>query len=122
MHEAYIYDAVRTPRGRGRKDGALYGIKSVSLLSTVLEALRERNHLDTSLVEDLIIGCVTQVGEQSGDVAKSAAIVVGGQGRGRIICFLGDLNFRAFWFGTNRLFANAVFFGNLINSDAVEKK
>ena len=68
MHEAYIYDAVRTPRGRGRKDGALYGIKSVSLLSTVLEALRERNHLDTSLVEDLIIGCVTQVGEQSGDV------------------------------------------------------
>jgi acetyl-CoA C-acetyltransferase len=77
MSEAYIYDAVRTPRGRGRKDGSLYGIKSVSLLSTVLEALRERNHLDTSLVEDLIIGCVTQVGEQSGDVAKTAAIKSG---------------------------------------------
>ncbi len=77
MQEAYIYDAVRTPRGRGRKDGSLYGIKSVSLLSTVLEALEQRNHLDTSLVEDLIIGCVTQVGEQSGDVAKTAAIKAG---------------------------------------------
>lgn len=77
MQEAYIYDAVRTPRGRGRKDGSLYGIKSVSLLSTVLDALRERNHLDTSLVEDMIIGCVTQVGEQSGDVAKTAAIKSG---------------------------------------------
>ncbi len=77
MQEAYIYDAVRTPRGRGRKDGSLHGIKSVSLLSTVLNALRDRNHLDTSLVEDVIIGCVTQVGEQSGDVAKSAAIKSG---------------------------------------------
>lgn len=77
MQEAYIYDAVRSPRGRGRKDGALYGIKSVSLLSTVLGALRDRNALDTSLIEDLIIGCVTQVGEQSGDVAKTAAIKSG---------------------------------------------
>lgn len=77
MQEAYIYDAVRTPRGRGRKDGSLYGVKSVSLLSTVLEALQQRNNLDTSLVEDLIIGCVTQVGEQSGDVAKTAAIKAG---------------------------------------------
>lgn len=77
MQEAYIYDAVRTPRGRGRKDGALYGVKSVNLLSTVLEALQQRNQLDTSLVEDLIIGCVTQVGEQSGDVAKTAAIKSG---------------------------------------------
>ncbi len=77
MQEAYIYDAVRTPRGRGRKDGSLYGIKSVSLLSTVLDAIRDRNHLDTSLVEDIIVGCVTQVGEQSGDVAKSAAIKSG---------------------------------------------
>ena len=65
MQEAYIYDAVRTPRGRGKKDGSLYGIKAVSLLSTVLDAVRDRNHLDTSLVVDLIIGCVTQVGEQS---------------------------------------------------------
>jgi acetyl-CoA C-acetyltransferase len=77
MQEAYIYDAVRTPRGKGKKDGSLYGIKSVHLLTTVLEALRSRNNLDTSLVEDLIIGCVTQVGEQSGDVAKTAAIMAG---------------------------------------------
>jgi acetyl-CoA C-acetyltransferase len=77
MQEAYIYDVVRSPRGRGRKDGALYGIKAVSLLSTVLEALRDRNALDTSLIEDMIIGCVTQVGEQSGDIAKTAAIKAG---------------------------------------------
>jgi hypothetical protein len=55
-------------------------------------------------------------------VANSAAVTVGGLGRGRVICFAGDPNFRAFWYGTNRLFANAIFFGNLINSDAVEKK
>lgn len=55
-------------------------------------------------------------------VAQSAAITVGGMGRGRVICFAGDPNFRAFWYGTNRLFANAVFFGNLIGSDAVERK
>ncbi len=77
MQEAYIYDAVRTPRGKGKKDGSLYGIKSVSLLSTVLEAIRDRNQLDTNLVEDLIVGCVTQVGEQSGDIAKTAAIKSG---------------------------------------------
>ena len=77
MTEAYIYDAVRTPRGKGKKDGALYPIKSVHLLTTVLEALKTRNQLDTALIEDLIIGCVTQVGEQSGDVAKTAAIMAG---------------------------------------------
>jgi hypothetical protein len=55
-------------------------------------------------------------------VANAAAVTVGGLGRGRVICFAGDPNFRAFWYGTNRLFANAIFFGNLINSDAVEKK
>ena len=52
----------------------------------------------------------------------AAAIVVGGIGRGRIICFSGNPNFRAFWYGTNRLFANAVFFGNLISDGAVERK
>lgn len=77
MNEAYIYDALRTPRGKGKKDGALYGIKSVHLLTTVLQALKTRHDLDTSYVEDLIIGCVTQVGEQSGDVAKTAAIMAG---------------------------------------------
>lgn len=54
--------------------------------------------------------------------AKAAAVVVGGIGKGRVICFAGDPNFRAFWYGTNRLFANAIFFGNLVNDEAVEKK
>lgn len=74
MADAYIFDAVRTPRGKGKKDGSLYGVKSVDLLTTVLNALRDRNSLDTDYVEDVIIGCVTQIGEQSGDVAKTASI------------------------------------------------
>lgn len=77
MAEAYIYDTVRTPRGKGKKDGSLHGVKAVSLLIQVLEAMRERNDLDTSYVEDILIGCVTQIGEQSGDVAKTAAIAAG---------------------------------------------
>lgn len=55
-------------------------------------------------------------------VANAAAVAVGGIGKGRMICFAGDPNFRAFWYGTNRLFANAVFFGNLVSGEAVEKK
>ncbi|MBK7939527.1 MAG: hypothetical protein IPJ82_21660 [Lewinellaceae bacterium] len=54
--------------------------------------------------------------------ANAAAVVVGGVGEGRVICFAGDPNFRAFWYGTNRMFANAIFFGNLVNSAALEKK
>ena len=77
MIEAYIYDAVRTPRGRGKKDGTLHEVKSVHLLTTVFNAIRERNNLDTSFVEDAIIGCVTQIGEQSADIAKMAAIASG---------------------------------------------
>jgi len=53
---------------------------------------------------------------------RAAAVVVCGQGRGRVICFAGEPNFRAFWYGTNRMFANAIFFGNMINGDAVERK
>jgi len=77
MAEAYIYDAVRTPRGKGKKDGSLYPVKAVDLLSTVFRAIRERSKLDTSLVEDAIIGCVTQSWEQSGDIAKAAALHAG---------------------------------------------
>ncbi|HRI60036.1 MAG TPA: hypothetical protein PK228_09945 [Saprospiraceae bacterium] len=55
-------------------------------------------------------------------VANSAAVTVCGLGKGRVICFAGDPNFRAFWYGTNRLFANAIFFGNLVSGEAVEKK
>ncbi|SMB80284.1 acetyl-CoA acetyltransferase [Hymenobacter roseosalivarius DSM 11622] len=73
--EAYIYDAVRTPRGIGKKSGALAQVSPVQLTATLLEALKERNNLDTSLVEDIILGCVTQAGEQGGNVAKVAAQV-----------------------------------------------
>ena len=71
--EAYIYDAVRTPRGIGKKTGSLAQVSPIELTTTLLKALKERNNLDTSLVEDLIMGCVTQAGEQGGNVAKVAA-------------------------------------------------
>lgn len=72
--EALIFDAVRTPRGRGKADGALYEVKPVSLLTTVLRALRERQDLDTSAVDDVVMGCVTAVGDQGADIAKTAAL------------------------------------------------
>ncbi|WP_349257397.1 acetyl-CoA C-acetyltransferase [Flavobacterium sp.] len=71
--EAYIYDSVRTPRGIGKGNGSLAEVSPVQLLTTLLNALRDRNNLDTTLVEDLIVGCVTQIGEQGGNVAKVAA-------------------------------------------------
>lgn len=77
MSEAYIYDAVRTPRGKGKKDGSLHEVKSIRLLATVLRAIRDRNNLDTTLLEDVIIGCVTQVADQGADVAKAAVIAAG---------------------------------------------
>ena len=61
-------------------------------------------------------------GRQKHLAPGAAAIVVGGAGRGQIICYSGNPNFRGFWYGTNRLFANAIFFGNLINREAVERK
>lgn len=77
MAEAFIYDAVRTPRGRGKKDGTLHEVPALRLLTTTFKAIRERNNLDTSYVEDAIIGCVTQVAEQGSDIAKTAAIAAG---------------------------------------------
>lgn len=71
--EAYIYDSVRTPRGIGKANGSLAPVSPVQLLTTLLNALKDRNDLDTTLVEDLIVGCVTQIGEQGGNVAKVAA-------------------------------------------------
>lgn len=71
--EAYIYDAVRTPRGRGKKGkGKLYEVKPVDLLVTLFDALKERNNLDTSKVEDVVLGCVTPVSDQGGNIAKLA--------------------------------------------------
>ncbi len=77
MSEAYIYDAVRTPRGRGRKDGSLHGATPVHLAATVLAALRDRNRLDTAAVDDVILGCVEAVGEQGANIARIAALVAG---------------------------------------------
>ncbi|MPR34603.1 acetyl-CoA C-acetyltransferase [Salmonirosea aquatica] len=77
MAEAYIYDAVRTPRGRGKSDGSLHTTQPVQLLTTVLEKLRDRNDLDTRLVDDVIMGCVTPIGEQGADIARTAAISAG---------------------------------------------
>ena len=75
MTEAYIFDAVRTPRGKGKKDGALYSVKPVDLLAGLLKALEKRNALDTSQVDDIVLGCVTPVGDQGADIAKTAAFV-----------------------------------------------
>ena len=77
MAEAYIYDAVRTPRGRGRPDGALHEITALSLAVQTLQALRDRNSLDTAQVDDVILGCVMPVGEQGSDIARIAALVAG---------------------------------------------
>lgn len=75
MTEAYIFDAVRTPRGKGKKDGALYSVKPVQLVAGLLNALQARNGLDTSQVDDIVLGCVTPVGDQGADIAKTAAMV-----------------------------------------------
>jgi acetyl-CoA acetyltransferase len=74
MTEAYIYDAVRTPRGKGRKDGALHGVTPIELAATALRALRDRNALDTALVDDVVLGCVEPVAEQGADIARVAAL------------------------------------------------
>ena len=77
MADAYIYDAVRTPRGKGKKDGSLHQATPVWLLRTLLQALQARNRLDTSLVDDLVLGCVTPVGEQGADIARTAVLDAG---------------------------------------------
>src|SRR3712207_8492055 len=75
MPDAYIYDAVRTPRGRGKPDGSLHEVTSLKLAETALRALKERNDLDTTLVDDVILGCVDPVGEAGGHIARAAAPV-----------------------------------------------
>jgi len=74
MTEAYIFDAVRTPRGKGKKDGSLHQATPVWLLRTLLKALEARNELDTSLVDDVVLGCVTPIGEQGADIARTAVL------------------------------------------------
>jgi acetyl-CoA C-acetyltransferase len=74
MGECYIYDHVRTPRGKGKKDGALHEVTALQLASQVLENLRDRNNLDTKLVDDVVLGCVDPVGEQGGNIARIAVL------------------------------------------------
>jgi acetyl-CoA C-acetyltransferase len=74
--QAFIYDAVRTPRGKGR-NGALHGVKPVTLTAGLLTALAERNDLDTSRVDDVVLGCVSPVDEQGADIARTAVMVAG---------------------------------------------
>ena len=77
MTDAYILEAVRTPRGRGRPDGSLHPITPVQLAAQTLAALRDRTSLDTSQLDDVVLGCVTPVGEQGADIARIAALVAG---------------------------------------------
>ncbi|MFT5166496.1 MAG: acetyl-CoA C-acetyltransferase, partial [Saprospiraceae bacterium] len=77
MNEAYIFDTLRTPRGKGKPGGALYEVKPIELLASALNALQQRNQLDTSKVDDLLIGCVTPIGDQGADIAKTALLYAG---------------------------------------------
>jgi acetyl-CoA C-acetyltransferase len=77
MTEAFVYDAIRTPRGKGKKDGSLYEVKPVNLLAGVLSELQRRNQLDTAKVDDVVMGVVSPVGDQGGVIAKVAALKAG---------------------------------------------
>jgi len=77
MTEAYIYDAVRTPRGKGRSDGSLHEITALNLSVQILQALRDRNNIDTAEVEDVAFGCVSPVGEQGAVITRTAVMNAG---------------------------------------------
>ncbi|MEM1106669.1 MAG: acetyl-CoA C-acetyltransferase [Pseudomonadota bacterium] len=74
MAEAYVYDAVRTPRGKGKASGSLHEITALSLATQSLQAVRDRNELDTAIVDDVVLGCVSPVGEQGADIARVAVL------------------------------------------------
>lgn len=74
MTDCYIYDHVRTPRGRGKKDGALHDVTALSLATQVLQAVRDRNSLDTRMVEDVVLGCVAPINEQGAVIARTAVL------------------------------------------------
>lgn len=77
MTEAYIYDAMRTPRGKGKKNGSLHEITALQLATQALQAIRDRNNLDTNHVDDVVLGCVSPVGEQGADIARASVINAG---------------------------------------------
>jgi acetyl-CoA C-acetyltransferase len=77
MPDAFIYDTVRTPRGRGKADGSLHEVTALNLAAQTLGAIRDRNKLDTAQLDDVVLGCVDPVGEAGGDIARAAALVAG---------------------------------------------
>jgi acetyl-CoA C-acetyltransferase len=77
MRDAFIYDHVRTPRGRGKPDGALHEVTALALAAHVLKALKARNAFDPAVIDDVVLGCVDPVGEAGGDIARAAALVAG---------------------------------------------
>jgi len=77
MTEAYVFDAIRTPRGKGKKDGSLYEVKPINLLAGLLTDLQQRHQFDTAQVDDVVMGVVSPVGEQGSVIAKVAALKAG---------------------------------------------
>jgi acetyl-CoA C-acetyltransferase len=77
MADAFIYDAIRTPRGRGKQDGALHEVTALNLAAQALRSIKDRNELDPALLDDVVLGCVDPVGEAGGDIARAAALVAG---------------------------------------------
>jgi acetyl-CoA C-acetyltransferase len=75
--DAYLYDAIRTPRGRGKPGGSLHPVPPLELLKTLFDALRQRHDLDTSQVDDVLLGCVTPIKEQGGNIARTAPLYAG---------------------------------------------
>jgi acetyl-CoA C-acetyltransferase len=74
MTEAYIFDAIRTPRGKGKAGGSLYEVAPIELVASLMKAMQQRHNLDTSQVDDVVLGCVTPIGDQGADIARTAAI------------------------------------------------
>ena len=77
MPDAFIYDTVRTPRGRGKADGSLHEVTALNLAAQALGAIKDRNKLDPAQIDDVVMGCVDPVGEAGGDIARAAALVAG---------------------------------------------
>ena len=78
MTEAFVYDAIRTPRGRGKKTGSLHEVKPITLVTGLIDEIQKRNPtLDPDGVDDVVLGCVSPVGDQGGDIAKTAALAAG---------------------------------------------
>jgi acetyl-CoA C-acetyltransferase len=75
MADAFIYDHVRTPRGRGKADGSLHEVTALNLAAQTLAAVKDRNALDPALVDDVVLGCVDPIGEAGGDIARAAALL-----------------------------------------------